>query len=277
MLKRITIRVEGIDYSLLLREAVGEPAGSPLVFLHGMTLSAREWRPVIEQLPKNRTIVVPDLIGHGQSEAPEEPGPYQLTQVLSFLHELLDTVNITSAHWVGYSMGGRILLHFALAYPRRVSTVLLESSTAGLRGKEQRRNRRDRDQTLADFLRDNPLEQFVDRWLDAPILNTQKSLPKRSQEWVRNIRLGGHPEGLRRCLVHLGRGEIEPVWDRLSDVDLPVCLVTGERDEKHIRIHEEVAEKLPDVCKKTVKGVGHNLHFEAPERYISILKEWLSS
>jgi 2-succinyl-6-hydroxy-2,4-cyclohexadiene-1-carboxylate synthase len=58
---------------------------------------------------------------------------------------------------------------------------------------------------------------------------------------------------------------MEPLWDRLGELTLPVTLVVGERDEKFRAIAARMAERLPDARLAVVPGAGHAAHLEAPE------------
>lgn len=223
------------------------------------------------------TPLAPDLIGHGRSEAPDLPSPYGIERVVEQLRGMLDRLDIESAHWVGYSMGGRVLLNFAVRHPGRVQTMVLESTTAGLEGSEARKRRRRKDDKLAELLETESLEAFVDRWLSASVFDSQKDLPDTKREWARELRLENDPVGLAHCLRELGRGSVPPVWDRLDDLDIPVFLITGRTDEKHVKIHGRLEETLPNADSEFVEDAGHNVHFETPGVYVEKTRSFFDS
>jgi iron(III) transport system permease protein len=67
------------------------------------------------------------------------------------------------------------------------------------------------------------------------------------------------------ALRGLGTGVMEPLWERLGELTLPVTLVVGERDEKFRAIGERMAAGLPDARLVVVPGAGHAVQLEAPE------------
>ena len=62
------------------------------------------------------------------------------------------------------------------------------------------------------------------------------------------------------------------LWERLPDLDLPVDLVVGERDEKFRAIAEKMAYALPRARVTVVPGAGHAVHLEAPDAVVELLE-----
>src|SRR5689334_13898460 len=111
----------------------GAQAGErAFVLLHGFTLDHTTWGGVRDALRKfGRTIAV-DLIGHGQSPAPDEAEPYTFQACLDQLDDVLNRAGVKAAWAVGYSMGARTALQWAVRRPQRVQGLILESGTAGI-------------------------------------------------------------------------------------------------------------------------------------------------
>jgi len=89
-----------------------------LIFLHGFTNTGRSWDPVIAALGERYTALAPDIRGHGSAS---QRAPVTLQAVIGDLATLADG----GFTLVGYSMGGRIALHVALALPERVERLVL--------------------------------------------------------------------------------------------------------------------------------------------------------
>jgi 2-succinyl-6-hydroxy-2,4-cyclohexadiene-1-carboxylate synthase len=249
---------------------------NPLVFLHGMTLSGRDWKPVVETIADPWNPVTVDLVGHGKSDAPESRESYRIDSVVAQLSAILDELGLETARWCGYSMGGRILLQFAVRNPERVEAMILESTTPGIESSQEREKRRRKDRKLAEFLESQGLESFVKRWMDAPIFDSQESVSAQKRERARQLRLKNDPEGLKNCLRELGRGTVPHVWDCLDDLAMPVRLLTGELDSKHRKIHNRMHERLPNSSGNVFDDVGHDVHFEAPERFVQDCSTFLA-
>jgi 2-succinyl-6-hydroxy-2,4-cyclohexadiene-1-carboxylate synthase len=158
---------------------------------------------------------------------------------------------------VGYSMGGRIALHMALAMPKRVARLVLIGASPGVADPAERAARREADERLADEIEGLPLEEFARRWASNPVLAGQPA-------WVREDRLRNTPSGLARALRGLGTGALPPLWERLGELRMPVVLVVGERDRKFRTIADAMSAGIGDVEVVVVPDVGHAVHLEAP-------------
>ncbi len=126
----------------------------------------------------------------------------------------------------------------------------------------EREARRRADGRLADQIDGSTIEQFAARWAQTPVLAGQ---PRAVGAAVHADRLRNRPAGLARALRGLGTGALPSLWDRLPELELPVVLVVGERDQKFRAIASEmVAAGLDDAAVIIVPGVGHAVHLEAP-------------
>ena len=121
----------GEEVSIRLRDGlrlrVRSRAGSrPLLLVHGFTGSAEAWpRTVADTLvERGFGLLMPDLPGHGRSDAPANPARYRMGAVLDDLEEVLERAGVGSCPWVGYSMGGRVALGGAVLRPGRVSGLV---------------------------------------------------------------------------------------------------------------------------------------------------------
>lgn len=165
--------LQGITYEY---EVVG--SGEPLLLLHGFTGSMETWHSFIPAWSKQFQVITVDLVGHGKTESPEELTHYDIQNVALQMTTLLDHLNIEKAHILGYSMGGRLAITMACLYPNRVKSLLLENCTAGLEMESDRKERRARDEQLADRIELERIEAFVNRWENIPLFATQKSYHK---------------------------------------------------------------------------------------------------
>ena len=111
-------------------------------------------------------------------------------------------------------------------------------------------------------------ERFVDDWLDQPLFETQRSLPRAVRARERQRRIGNSPQYLARVLQELGTGRQSSFWAELSEVDVPVMVLTGELDPKFERIGNAMADRLRAVRRVTVAGAGHAVHLERPEDWL---------
>jgi 2-succinyl-6-hydroxy-2,4-cyclohexadiene-1-carboxylate synthase len=169
---------------------------------------------------------------------------------------------------VGYSMGGRLALHLALAEPERVARLVLIGASPGLADAAERQDRQRLDEELADWLEGSTIEEFAARWAQTPVLAGQ---PPAVAELVHQDRLRNTPADLARALRGLGTGALPSVWDRLGELAMPVTLIVGERDEKFRGIAQEMVAAIPQAEVVIVPGTGHAVHLEAPGRVAEVI------
>jgi lipase len=100
----------------------GDPAGAPVICLHGVTGHGRRFRRLAEErLPSHRVIGV-DYRGHGRSGW--EP-PWSVEQHVADLVETADAMGVSGATWVGHSFGGKLVAELAARHSDRVERAVL--------------------------------------------------------------------------------------------------------------------------------------------------------
>jgi 2-succinyl-6-hydroxy-2,4-cyclohexadiene-1-carboxylate synthase len=235
----------------------------PLVLLHGFTNTGASWDPVIAALGERYRAVAPDIRGHGSSS---EVRPVSLEGVIE---DVASVAPLEGFELVGYSMGGRIALHVALALGHeRVKRLVLISASPGLASVRERDTRRRVDEQLADGIEKMEIEQFVDRWARTPVLADQ---PERVAAAARVDRLRNTPAGLAAALRALGTGALPAVWDRLAELRMPVMLIVGGRDERFQAVAVRMAAGIPHAEVAIVAGAGHAVHLENPEEVARLI------
>lgn len=244
-----------------------------IVFLHGFTGASSTWMDVMEHLAGHFKMVAIDLIGHGKTSIPEEVDRYTMDEQLQDLEAVFQALDLTDFTLVGYSMGGRIALGYTVNYPKRVATLILESSSPGLKTTEERKARRTMDERLAQRIQTEGIPKFVDFWESIPLFSSQKRMSIQQRQKVREERLAQDEIGLSNSLKGIGTGSQPSYWENLKDLNLPVCLITGEIDKKFVDISREMKKNLPKVTTKTIKNVGHAIHVENPALFATIIEE----
>ncbi|MFW5714320.1 MAG: alpha/beta fold hydrolase, partial [Brevefilum sp.] len=103
--------------------------GPPIILVHGFGLNRKIWYPVVKEYLHNQQVILPDVRGHGESDAPE--GAYHMSLLAEDLLNLMAFLSIDRAIICGHSMGGYITLAFADAYPDLMSGMGLITTRAG--------------------------------------------------------------------------------------------------------------------------------------------------
>ncbi len=226
-----------------------------VVLLHGFSGTSRAWDGVVARLsPERYRPVALDLPGHGSEADALRPITFD-DCVESVLERSPERFVLA-----GYSMGGRIALHVALKAPERVKRLVLIGVTRGIEDGDERARRRDSDERLAGELESEPIEQFIERWRAQPMFAGE---PADVSALARADQRRNRPDALAAVLRGIGTGEMQPLWDRLKDLAMPVTVVVGDRDVKFQEVGRRMAGLVPRVELRIVPG-GHGLPLENP-------------
>ena len=250
-------------------------SGQPILFLHGFTGDTTTWHETIDLLAKRGQCIAVDLPGHGETEMTDDPARFDVNETCKDLDEILDEFNVDKSHVVGYSMGGRVALSFSLKYPERVSRLVLESASPGIKQENEREQRRKNDEDLAQFIECEGIEAFVDKWENTPLFASQKRTSSAIQEKIRNQRLQNDPVGLATSLRRIGTGIQPSWWDFLIDLHCETLLIVGEEDLKFRNIADEMKKRIPFAKKVVIPSAGHAIHVEQPQKFGTMLMEFL--
>ena len=210
---------------------------------------------MIERLDPERYLPLAlDLPGHGEAADAQRPITFEGC-VDAVLAEAPERFALC-----GYSMGGRVALHVALAAPERVSRLVMVASTAGIEGGAERAERRLADHALADELERVPFEEFIEGWRTQPLFAED---PPAVGELARADQRRNRPDALAAVLRGIGTGEMDSLWGRLGELRMPVTVLVGDRDAKFQALGRRMMDQLPGAGLVVMPG-GHGLPLENP-------------
>jgi 2-succinyl-6-hydroxy-2,4-cyclohexadiene-1-carboxylate synthase len=214
-----------------------------VVLVPGFTQTAASWRGVRAVLDQSCDVVALDVPARDSFEA-------TATAI---------GTRGRRAVYVGYSMGGRLALRLALDRPDLVRGLVLVSSTAGIAEPDARAERVVADEALAASVERDGVDAFLERWLAQPLFAT---VPPDAAGLAE--RRGLSARYIAHCLRVLGAGAMDPMWDHLADLEMPIALVTGTTDAKYEKLALTMLERMPgDVVHVRLDG-GHALPLEQP-------------
>jgi 2-succinyl-6-hydroxy-2,4-cyclohexadiene-1-carboxylate synthase len=248
--------------------------GARVVLAHGFTQTGRIWGPMADDLARDHQVISVDLPGHGGSSA--------VRADLTTGARLLVDVGGSGAY-LGYSMGARFCLNAALSFPDRVRSLILISGTAGIEDDGLRRDRVAADEALASELDprletrpghddQERLDSFLLRWLDRPLF---AGIPESEVGLAQ--RRANTTAGLASSLRLAGTGTQQPLWDQLPRLQMPVLVITGERDTKFTDLGARLANTIGgNAVHAVVPGVGHTAQLEDPDGVTALVRAHLA-
>lgn len=256
--------------------------GPPLLLVHGLGGSWRNWLETIPAFVADHHVVAVDLPGFGASAMPEEP--ISIPGYGRFLDALLGALGLGPVAVVGSSMGGLICAELAIQFPTRVERLALVSS-AGFTVE-----REGNDDALRLLRR---LRRLVRLYVGAAALVAGRPEPFARHAALRRVLLRqtfAHPERLDPALAAeqlRGAGKpgfidaLEsvmeyPIRDRLPAVACPTLVVWGASDRMIPVDHADEFERLIGGARKLVyPDTGHAPMLEQPARFNADLRAFL--
>ena len=223
---------------------------TPVVLLHGFAATPRHWNRVLAALPAGR--FEPLALDLADAEPSTPAG----------VCELVGAATEGSFVLAGYSMGGRLALHAALTMPERVERLVLISTSAGIEDDADRAARAGADEELAAQIESAPIESFVERWRAVALFAED---PQWVQSEVAEDERRCTPAALAASLRGLGAGVMEPMWERLRELRMPVAILAGARDHAYLQAGRRLADAIAGSSLHSLDGVGHRVALEAPE------------
>jgi len=161
--------------------------------------------------------------------------------------------------YVGYSMGGRLCLRLALDRPDIVQALMLVSTSPGIADPTERAARVEADELLAESVERDGVDAFLAAWLAQPMF---AGVPADAPGLADRRKLT--PQFLAACLRRLGAGAMDPMWNEVSRLAMPVMLVTGKRDERYTAIARRMLERMHAAVSLIQLDGGHALPLEQP-------------
>ncbi len=271
----MNLEIDGQKFNLLLDETSDRHNRIPIVFLHGFTGSAKDWLFIFDSLPKKFFPIAIDLIGHGETDSPEDLSMYSCGSIVHQLNSIFEKLGIHKFVIVGYSLGGRAALSYSIKYQHKILAAIFESTTAGIENITEKKERVEHDLLLADKIKSEGMDWFMKFWLDLPMFHSLKE--KFDIDYIRNERAKNNVIGLSNMLAGFSTGLMSSYWYELKYLDFPVLLVTGSEDQKFTTINKRMCELIPNVDLKIVDNAGHNTHLEKPELFIKLVLDFLNS
>jgi len=244
-------------------------AGQPIVFINGWTQELDVWDAQAAALSSRYRIVRYDARGFGGSS-----GSADVSADVDDLRILLDSLGIRRAHVVGLSRGAGVALEFAVAFPERVSALVLEGATPPV--------------DFQPLPAERPLDTFRRIAREYGMDSVRKAVLASPLAWMPP----DHPEltlavqqGLQR---YSGRDLLEPVKEskrrefatlaRVSRLRVPTLIVSGDHELPFLKaVADTLARRIPNARKVIIREGGHGAHLAQPDQFNRVLESFFTS
>lgn len=233
--------------------------GSAVVLVHGSPLDSRMWDPQVAALAQAHQVIRYDVRGYGRSDPPTNM-PYRHEDDLA---GLLNWLGIAQTAVLGLSMGGRLAVDFALAYPERVSALILAgSSVSGYPWTD------DLDAMAAatqEAIARGGVEGAQALTLEEPLLQPSLREAEVRQALAAQVQAYSGWHWLHADPVIAPQ---PPAYTRLEEVSAPTLVITGEHDQFDIHgVAAALASRIPGATSMLIPGAAHMVNLEAPDAF----------
>jgi pimeloyl-ACP methyl ester carboxylesterase len=244
-------------------------AGPPLVLLHGYVGDGpTTWRPQLEALSDEYTVIAWDAPGAGGSSDP--PESFGMAGYADCLAGFINDLGLRGSHVAGLSFGGSLALELCRRHPGVSSTLILASAYAGWRGSlpvDVAERRLHQALALADLSPDELVETLL------PTMFSDGTPPHVVAEFGAAMR-AFHPSGFRA----MARAAAEDLRDVPAQVSVPTLLVCGDADERApLSVAETLHAAIDGSRLVVLSGVGHVCNIEAPVAFNRAVRTFLDS
>jgi pimeloyl-ACP methyl ester carboxylesterase len=255
------LRVRDLD---LYYEVAGE--GQPLLFIHGLGSSSRDWERQTPFFAARYKVAAYDVRGHGQSDKP--PGPYRIPQFAADTAGLIQALGLAPAHVVGISMGGRIAVQLAVDAPDLVRSLIIVNSAP---------------EFVACSLKERL--QISQRFLIVRLLGMRKMgevLGKRlfikpEQADLRRLFADRWAENDQRAYLDSMRAIVGwSVADRLSSIRCPTLVIAADGDYTPVEQKQAYVARLPSAELVVIEDARHAVPVERPEQFNEAVAAFLA-
>lgn len=171
---------------------------------------------------------------------------------------------------VGYSMGGRIALHALLEENSPWDAAAIISAHPGLATEEEMIARRKIDTDWSVKCLHGEWESFLGEWQAQGILQDVGELSDRTPLRLRR-------KEIARSFLDWSLGAQENLWPRLSEIEVPVLWLTGERDEKFTTIADHAVASMPHASHQVIAHAGHRLPWQRAQDFTQVVLDWVDT
>ena len=266
-----TATIDGVE---LYYEVAGE--GEPLVWSHEFAGDYRSWAPQARFFSRRYRVITYSNRGYHPSAIPDDPAAYSQDRLVDDLRGLLHHLGIERAHLGGLSMGGNVVLNFALKYPELCRGVVIAGCGTGSDNPELFRAEGRR---LVETIEAEGMAAFADVYARGP---TRRQLLRKDPLGWREFRDQLAEHSARGSALIFGnvqrtRPTIYQLEPRLDAMTVPALIVVGDEDEGCLAPGLFMKRHIRGAGLAILPQTGHTLNLEEPAAFNRLVLDFLTA
>jgi 3-oxoadipate enol-lactonase len=256
------------DNKVAFKDHGGE--GTPVLLLHAFPLDAEMWEPQVEALGDKFRFVTVDLLGFGESDAPQDRSAYSIEAYADQAKAVVDALGVGKVVLVGLSMGGYVILAFLRKYRDFAAGVVLADTRAEADAPEGIQKRTAQQKQVSEQGTAELIDALIGALLSQSTVERKRDVTERVKSLMDNPAYGyiGALEAMKNR---------PDSTDGLVEIKVPSLIVVGENDgltppELSRKMHEHIGGSRLVVLPEA----GHLSNLESPEAFNGALAEFLA-
>jgi pimeloyl-ACP methyl ester carboxylesterase len=252
------VAVNGVE---LFYEVTGE--GFPVIFSHEYGGDYRSWNPQVRYFDRMYQCVTYNHRGFPPSDVPETQDAYTQDHLIADLYGLVQHLGFKQAHFVGFSMGGNIVLNFGMRYPELCRSLVVVGTGTGTVNREVfEQNVKD----IVGLQLNQGIEAFAEAYGNSP---TRQALRRKDpagwQEFKENLKdHSAVGSAFTMQGVQRDRPIIFALEKELEQIRVPTLIITGDEDEPCVDPSVFMRRHIPTSGLMVFPQSGHPVNLEEP-------------
>jgi len=241
--------------------------GEPLVFIHGLGSSGRDWQPQIDFFSRFYRVIVFDIRGHGQSSRP--PGPYSIKLFAADTAKLIEALTESPVHVVGLSLGGMIAFQLAVDHPHLMKSMTVVNVGPQVKLKSPR--------LIVKMLHRFMIIRFLGMRKMGESL-ARDLFPAMEQTSIRETFIERWAENDKRAYLASMKAIMGwSVADRIAGVTIPTLVIASDLDYTPVAFKEAFVTRMPHAKLTVIPNSHHAVPIERPEIFNAIVASFLEA
>lgn len=251
-------------------------SGTPVIFVHEYAGDHRSWEPQMRHFGQRYRAITFAARGFPPSDVPEDPARYSQVRATDDIRAVLDHLKIDQAHVVGLSMGGFATLHFGFRHAARARSLVVAGCGYGAE-RDQRERFRAEAAIIADFIAQNGMQAFAERYAYGPtrvqfenkdprgFAEFRQQLSEHSALGARNTQLG----------VQRERPSLYDLVEQMQALTVPILILTGDEDWPCLQPGLLMKQHIRSAALSVMPNCGHAINLEDPDEFNRIVASFV--
>ena len=245
-------------------------SGTPVVILHGLGGRSESWVPQYDALADRYRIIGWDAPGYNDSSEMAQDEPL-IPDYVKIIKRFTDALGLDKFHLVGHSVGTVLSAGFHQAHGGQLLSLTLAEAVIGSGALPREKQ----DAAIAARARDfeilGPAEVARTKTPNSLSSSADPAIIQKAVEFAAKAKVPGHLK-LAAALIRVN------IFDHVAPLACPGMIIAGSDDRSAPpEFVKQIADAYPGIAHHTIQGIGHQIAFEKPEKFVELLRDHLAA